>query len=46
MIKPNEEFCFNFCDIRDAVVVYILDYSLAPEFKYPTQLNEIVDVWN
>jgi len=45
-IKMYEKFCHNFCDISDDVVVYLLDYSLAPEFKYPTQLNEALDVWN
>jgi len=46
MIKSYEEFCYNFCDIREDVVVYLLDYSLAPDFKYPTQLNEALDIWN
>ncbi|OUM66976.1 hypothetical protein PIROE2DRAFT_20105 [Piromyces sp. E2] len=45
-IKMYEEFSYNFCNIRDDVEVYLLDYSLAPEFKYPTQLNEALDVWN
>ena len=30
---------------NDAEVV-LLDYSLAPEFCYPTQLDEAYDVWN
>ena len=33
------------CDLRDDIEVILLDYSLAPEHTYPTQLNEALDVW-
>ncbi|KAL6596458.1 alpha/beta hydrolase fold-domain-containing protein [Neocallimastix sp. 'constans'] len=33
------------CDLRDDIEVILLDYSLAPENVFPTQLNEAVDVW-
>jgi len=41
-----ESFIYPLCDISDDIEVVLLDYSLAPEFKYPTQLNEALDVWN
>jgi len=37
---------YSFCDLKDDLAVVLLDYSLAPEFKYPTQINEAYDVWN
>jgi len=46
MINFYENFCYRYCDLRDDVEVVLLDYSLAPENKYPTQLNEALDVWN
>jgi len=46
MISTYEKFCFRYCKLRDDVEVVLLDYSLAPENKYPTQLNEALDVWN
>lgn len=46
MISMYEDFCYRFCDLRDDIEVVLLDYSLAPENKYPTQLNEATDVWN
>ncbi|OUM59835.1 hypothetical protein PIROE2DRAFT_14536 [Piromyces sp. E2] len=33
------------CDLREDIEVILLDYSLAPEHIYPTQLNEALDVW-
>ncbi len=41
-----ESFIYSLCDISDDIEVVLLDYSLAPEFKYPTQLNEALNVWN
>jgi len=46
MISFYENFCYRYCDLREDVEVVLLDYSLAPENKYPTQLNEALDVWN
>lgn len=40
------DFCAPFCDVIDGAEVVLLDYSLAPEYKYPTQLNEALDLWN
>jgi len=45
MLRSYEEFCQPFCDLRDDLEVVLIDYSLAPEYKYPTQLNEAFDVW-
>jgi len=33
------------CDLRDDIEVILLDYSLAPDNTYPTQLNEALDLW-
>ncbi|OUM69993.1 hypothetical protein PIROE2DRAFT_37765 [Piromyces sp. E2] len=46
MLRSYEEFCQPFCDLRDDIEIVLIDYSLAPENKYPTQLNEALDVWN
>jgi len=45
-VSIYEDFCYRFCDLKDDIEVILLDYSLAPEYKYPTQLNEAYDVWN
>jgi len=39
-------FSYTLCNLKDDLAVVLLDYSLAPEFKYPTQINEAYDVWN
>jgi len=36
---------YNFCNIKDDLAVVLLDYSLAPEYIHPTQINEAMDVW-
>jgi len=41
-----ERYWLSYCDLRNDIAVVLLDYSLAPEYKYPTQLNEAIDVWN
>jgi len=38
-------FACVLCDLRDDLEVILLDYSLAPQHTYPTQLNEAMDVW-
>ncbi|OUM69928.1 hypothetical protein PIROE2DRAFT_66773, partial [Piromyces sp. E2] len=40
-----ESLVYPLCDISDDIQVVLLDYSLAPDNKYPIQLNEAVDVW-
>lgn len=40
------DFCAPFCDLYDGVEIILLDYSLMPEHKYPTQLDEAADLWN
>ena len=40
------DFCAPFCDLADGSEIILLDYSLMPEHKYPTQLNEAADLWN
>ncbi|ORX44209.1 alpha/beta-hydrolase [Piromyces finnis] len=41
-----ESLVYPLCDISDDIQVILLDYSLAPNYKYPTQLDEAFDVWN
>lgn len=41
-----ETFSYPLCDIREDIEVVLLDYDLAPENKYPTQLNQAYEVWN
>jgi len=38
-------FAEDFFNVVGAETIY-LDYSTAPEFKYPTQLNEALDLWH
>ena len=40
------DFCAPFCDLSDGLEIILLDYSLMPDNKYPTQLNEAADLWN
>jgi len=37
---------YEFCDIRDDIEVVLLDYDTAPEFKYPTQINQAMEIWD
>ncbi|OUM69929.1 hypothetical protein PIROE2DRAFT_2128 [Piromyces sp. E2] len=39
-------FAYPFCDIRDDIKVVLIDYKLAPEHKYPSQINEAIDLWD
>ena len=39
-------FLREFCDLEDGVTVVLLDYKTAPEYQYPVQLNEALDMWN
>jgi len=41
-----QTFSYPLCDIRDDIKVVLLDYDTAPEHKYPTQLNQAMEVWN
>eukprot|EP00833_Pecoramyces_ruminatium_P002537 jgi/Orpsp1_1/1176569/evm.model.c7180000058120.1 len=41
-----QTFSYPLCDVRDDIEVILLDYDLAPEFKYPTQINEALDLWD
>jgi len=41
-----ESFIYPLCDIRNDIEIILLDYSLAPENLYPTQLNEALNVYN
>jgi len=40
------DYAYTLCDLKEDLAVVLLDYSLAPEFKHPTQINEALDVWN
>jgi len=37
---------YSLCDLRDDIEVILLDYDVAPEHKYPTQLNQAYELWN
>lgn len=39
------DFCAPFCDLSEGIEIVLLDYSLMPDNKYPTQLNEAIDLW-
>ena len=39
-------FLRDFCDLEDGITIVLLDYKTAPEYKYPVQLNEAMDLWN
>jgi len=46
LTKLYEKIAYFFCDLSDDIEVILPNYSQAPEFKYPTQLNEVVDIWH
>jgi len=46
LITTYESLVYPLCDISDDIQVVLLDYSLAPDNKYPVQLNEAFEVWN
>ncbi len=39
-------FVRDFCDMEEGITVVLLDYKTAPEYQYPVQLNEALDLWN
>lgn len=39
------DFCAPFCDLINGAEIILLDYKLSPEYKYPTQLDESLDLW-
>jgi len=41
-----QSFTYPFCDLRDDIEVVLLDYGTAPEYKYPTQLNQAIEIWD
>jgi len=45
LLSVYEKYWYPFCNLRDDIEIVLLDYSVAPEHKYPTQLNEAIDVW-
>jgi len=46
LTNDNQLYAYEFCDLRDDIEVVLLDYDTAPKFKYPTQLNQAIEVWN
>ncbi len=46
LLSTYRKLATGFYDAADGCELILLDYSLAPEHKYPTQLNEALDVWN
>lgn len=45
LLTMYRTFTADFCNIEDGIEIILLDYNLAPEYKYPTQLNEAEDLW-
>lgn len=45
LISIYRNFAVDFFEASGCELI-LLDYSLAPKHKYPTQLNEAFDVWN
>ncbi|MBQ8134385.1 MAG: alpha/beta hydrolase fold domain-containing protein, partial [Clostridia bacterium] len=39
-------FVRDFCDMEEGITAVLLDYKTAPEYKYPVQLDEAVDLWD
>ena len=39
-------FCAPFCDLSEGTEIVLLDYKLSPDYIYPVQLNEALDLWN
>ena len=46
LIDMYRTFTAEFCDAIENLEVILLDYDLAPDAKYPTQLNQAMDVWS
>ncbi len=40
------DFCAPFCDLSEGTEIVLLDYKLSPDYIYPVQLNEALDLWN
>ena len=39
------DFCAPLCEVIPGAEIILLDYRLSPEYRYPTQLNEALDLW-
>lgn len=46
LLSFYRNFAKDFCDAANGAEMIYLDYHLAPEHLYPTQLNEALDVWD
>ena len=46
LLSFYRNFANDFFEASGGCELILLDYKLAPEYTYPTQLNEAVDVWN
>ncbi len=46
IISLYKELNEGFCDLEEGVEVFLLDYRLAPEYRFPTQLKEALDLWH
>lgn len=46
LIDMYRTFTADFCSIDDGIEIVLLDYKLAPEYKYPSQLNEAEELWS
>lgn len=45
LISVYRNFAVDFFNAAETELI-LLDYSCAPEYKYPTQLNEALDLWD
>ncbi|MBQ7433062.1 MAG: alpha/beta hydrolase [Lachnospiraceae bacterium] len=39
-------FLREFCEMEESITIVLLDYKTAPEYRYPVQLNEAMDLWD
>ncbi|ORX78172.1 alpha/beta-hydrolase [Anaeromyces robustus] len=45
LTSAHYDFAYTLCNLKNDLAVVLVDYSLAPEFAYPTQINEVMDIW-
>lgn len=46
LVPPYRNLAPGFFEAADGCEIIYLDYHCAPDYQYPTQLNEALDLWN
>ena len=46
LVSNYHTFLTDCCEIAGGTRIVLLDYKLAPEYQYPTQLEEAIDLWD